>query len=247
MHRSIPALLGTAAVVLPTANAWATAPTVTTKTKVVTKKVVGPAAQADSWGNVQVTLVVKRTTTTVGKKTTVKRKVTGRGYFDVRAASPETLDPSGLVKGWSVDRAAAILDEAGLSNYAINAGGDLLLRGGAWPATQWRVGIQHPLLRDQICATVEARNAAVATSGSYARGNHVLDPHTRQPPTGVLSVTVVGPELATADAYATAAFAMGRPGIHWTARLRGYEAMTILSDETILSTPGFPHADRPAG
>lgn len=36
---------------------------------------------------------------------------------------------------------------------------------------------------------------------------------------------------------------MGRPGIHWTARLRGYEAMTILGDETILSTPGFPHAD----
>ena len=46
--------------------------------------------------------------------------------------------------------------------------------------------------------------------------------------------------LATADAYATAAFAMGVQGPKWTARLRGYEAMTILADETVLSTPGFP-------
>ncbi|HEY1366743.1 MAG TPA: FAD:protein FMN transferase [Gaiellaceae bacterium] len=73
-----------------------------------------------------------------------------------------------------------------------------------------------------------------------ARGEHVLDPHTRRPPRGVLSVTITGPDLATADAYATAAFAMGAAGPHWTARLRGYEAMTILSDERVLSTPGFP-------
>jgi len=59
-------------------------------------------------------------------------------------------------------------------------------------------------------------------------------------PEGVLSVTITGPVLATADAYATAAFAMGAQGPNWTARLRGYEAMTILADETVLSTPGFP-------
>jgi thiamine biosynthesis lipoprotein len=61
----------------------------------------------------------------------------------------------------------------------------------------------------------------------------------------VLSVTVVGPDLGTADAYATAAFAMGRNGAHWTARLpSGYEAMTVLEDRTVLSTPGFePLAD----
>jgi thiamine biosynthesis lipoprotein ApbE len=51
---------------------------------------------------------------------------------------------------------------------------------------------------------------------------------------------ITGPELATADAYATAAFAMGTRGPAWTARLRGYEAMTILADERVLSTPGFP-------
>jgi len=53
---------------------------------------------------------------------------------------------------------------------------------------------------------------------------------------------VVGPELGTADAYATAAFAMDGEAARWTARLRGYEAMTILADETVLTTPGFPAA-----
>jgi thiamine biosynthesis lipoprotein len=49
----------------------------------------------------------------------------------------------------------------------------------------------------------------------------------------------VGADLATADAYATAAFAMGRDGPRWTATLRGYDAMTILADDTVLTTEGF--------
>jgi thiamine biosynthesis lipoprotein len=168
------------------------------------------------------------------------REETG-GYFDARAPLPGQVDPSGLVKGWAVDRAAAILDEAGARNYAVNAGGDMVLRGGALPDDRWRVGIQHPLIRDRIAKVVEANDLAVATSGAYARGEHVVDPHTGKPPAGVLSVTITGPQLATADAYATAAFAMGDDGPAWTRGLPdGYEAMTILADERVLSTPGFP-------
>jgi FAD:protein FMN transferase len=165
-----------------------------------------------------------------------------RGYFDVRAAG-EGLDPSGLVKGWSVDRAAAILNEAGIVNYALNAGGDMVLSGRPVPDLRWRVGIQHPLVKDKVAAVVEGNQLAVATSGEYERGQHVFDPHTRRPPEGVLSVTITGPDLATADAYATAALAMGTAGPRWTARLRGYEALTILADHTVLSTPGFPRGE----
>jgi thiamine biosynthesis lipoprotein len=157
------------------------------------------------------------------------------GYFDVRAASADTIDPSGLVKGWSVDRAAALLDDAGVQEYAVNAGGDMRLRG------SWRIGIQHPIERGAVARVFETTDLAVATSGAYARGSHVLDPHTRRPPSGVLSVTVTGPDLATADAYATAAFAMGATGgVSWLTQLRGYEALTILADGRMLSTPGFP-------
>ena len=165
------------------------------------------------------------------------------GYFDIRASASGQLDPSGLVKGWSVDRAATILDNAGATNYTVNAGGDIRLRGGALPENRWRVGIQHPRERDRIAAVVEGRDLAVATSGAYERGEHVLDPHTQLPPTGVLSVTITGPDLATADAYATAAFAMGRRGALWAARLAGYEAMTIHADGRVFFTEGFPAVD----
>jgi thiamine biosynthesis lipoprotein len=179
------------------------------------------------------------------------REETG-GYFDIRAphldraeaatAAPaaQALDPSGLVKGWSAVRAAEILDAAGARNYCINAGGDIIARGRPFPDPYWRFGIQHPLLRDRLAVVVEVRDQAIATSGAYERGNHIVDPHTGRPPDDVLSVTIIGPDLAVADAYATAAYAMGKAGPAWTARLDGYEAMTILADETVLSTMGFP-------
>ena len=163
------------------------------------------------------------------------------GYFDMRTPDG-SIDPSGLVKGWAVDRAAAILDDAGLHNYAVSAGGDMRIRGRAVPDLAWRVGIQHPLDRHQVAAVIESTtDLAIATSGAYARGEHVWNPHSGRPPAGILSVTIVGAELATADAYATAAFAMGAElAPHWTARLDGYEAMTILADETVFKTGGFP-------
>lgn len=166
------------------------------------------------------------------------RRRTG-GYFDVRAGG-DALDPSGLVKGWSVDRAGAILSAYGARNWSIYAGGDVLVRGAPDGEEYWSIGIQHPQLPDEIAAVVHGTDLAVATSGEYARGAHVLDPHTGRPPAGVLSVTITGPELGTADAFATAAFAMGTDGPGWTAALDGYEALTILADGMALSTPGFP-------
>jgi len=167
------------------------------------------------------------------------------GYFDAGRVLEDGIDPSGLVKGWAVDRAGELLDAAGARNYSLNAGGDIRLRGAPLPEPRWRIGIQHPRVRDKIAAVVEGNDLGVATSGAYARGEHVLDPHTGRAPAGVLSVTIVGPELATADAYATAAFAMGEAGPEWTASLGLYEAMTILADDRVLLTPGFPSVRDP--
>ena len=153
------------------------------------------------------------------------------GYFDARASG--RLDPSGLVKGWAVDRAAALLEARGARRFCVSAGGDLVVRGGPW-----RVGVRHPRRRRRLAAALTVSDAAVATSGAYERGQHVLDPHTRRPARGARSVTVVGPDLGTADAYATAAFAMGAAGPAWTAGFDGYEAMTVIGVR-VLSTPGF--------
>jgi thiamine biosynthesis lipoprotein len=151
-----------------------------------------------------------------------------RGYFHVRARGK--LDPCGLVKGWAVAAAAAALEG---DRCFINAGGDIATRG--W----WRIGIRHPLERSRLAAVLEGSDLAVATSGEYERGRHIVDPHTGRPPEGLLSVTIVGPDLATADAYATAAFAMGPAGPAWTATLPGYEALCITADRRVLSTPGL--------
>jgi thiamine biosynthesis lipoprotein len=102
-------------------------------------------------------------------------------------------------------------------------------------------------VRGAVAAVVNASDLAVATSGAYARGAHVVDPHTGKAPAGILSVTITGPDLGTADAYATAAFAMGRDALHWVARLpRGYEGMLIFADRRVLSTPAFPSASTSA-
>jgi FAD:protein FMN transferase len=157
------------------------------------------------------------------------------GWFDVRATGQ--LDPSAFVKGWALEGAAAILADSGARNLCLHAGGDVLVRGERAPGRPWRVGIQHPLRRDRVAAVLAACDLAVATSGAYERGAHIVDPATGRPPDGVLSVTVAGPDLGTADAYSTAAFAMGLDGPAWTARLGDYAAMTILADGRVLSTP----------
>jgi thiamine biosynthesis lipoprotein len=158
------------------------------------------------------------------------------GCFDVRARG--AIDPSAFVKGWAVEGVASMLAAAGARNLCVHAGGDVRVRGERAPGLPWRVGIQHPHLRHRTAAVLRTRDLAVATSGAYERGAHIVDPRTGEPPEGVLSVTVLGPDLGTADAYATAAFAMGVEGPAWTAGLGDYEAVTILSDGRVLSTRG---------
>ncbi|HEV7526123.1 MAG TPA: FAD:protein FMN transferase [Acidimicrobiia bacterium] len=172
------------------------------------------------------------------------------GAFDIsfgaRAKVPPRpglapLDPSGLVKGWAVARAADLLCNAGASNFCVNAGGDVLTAGRPEPdAEGWRVGIQHPWERQRVAAVLVASNLAVATSGRYERGDHVIDPRTALPATGLASVTVIGPDLAIADAYATAAVALGpTDGMLWLASRPGYEGMGITDSRTTLFTAGF--------
>ncbi|MFF4290679.1 FAD:protein FMN transferase [Streptomyces sp. NPDC001633] len=164
--------------------------------------------------------------------------VATRGWF---SATPDgTLDPSGLVKGWAVERAGQLLRAAGARHTCVNGGGDLQLSGEAAPGVPWRIGIAHPLRPGELCAVVTGHDLAVATSGSAERGPHILNPHTGTPAAGPASVTVVGPGLTRTDAYATAAFAMGAGAQDWLEGLDGYEGLAITGDGEAWHTPGFP-------
>lgn len=153
------------------------------------------------------------------------------GAFDVRGpAAHGALDPSGFVKGWAVEEAALALEEASARNYAIGAGGDVLVRGEPESGQAWRVGIRHPDDPGSLAAVLLVRDLAVATSGAYERGDHIRDARDGRVPAGLASVTVVGPSLAMADAYATTAFAMGPTGPRWVARHRGYGVYAVTDD-----------------
>jgi thiamine biosynthesis lipoprotein len=160
------------------------------------------------------------------------------GWFDVRGHRADgRLDPSGIVKGWAVEEAALLLDVAGARNYSCNCGGDVIARGEPEPGRPWRVGIRHPDRADAVARVLAVRDLAVATSGTYERGEHIRDPRTGRAPIGLLSVTVVGPSLTWADVYATTAFAMGQAGPAWVATHPGYGALAITADERLVWTP----------
>lgn len=156
------------------------------------------------------------------------------GAFDVRRPGPDgalVLDPSGVVKGWAVQRAAEPLLDLGDTDVCLSAGGDLFCHVADPHGEPWRIGIEDPLDPTRVLAVVPVRHGAVATSGSAHRGQHVVDARTGRPPEGLASVTVLAPDLVTADVDATAAYAMGRDGLAWLVG-RGRAGVVVRSDGT---------------
>jgi len=164
------------------------------------------------------------------------RKASG-GWFDPWAL-PGGVDPTGLVKGWAVERAAEVLRRAGIDAALVNGGGDLTVFGSPAPGQRWRIGIRHPWRADALACIVQAR-AAVATSADYERGAHLLDPLTGRPATGVASATVTGPSLALAAALATAVAVGADEALAAVGALDGYEGYLIPADGSEADTGGM--------
>ncbi len=159
------------------------------------------------------------------------------GYFDIWRDS--VCDPSGIVKGWAIHRAAQMLTGAGWRDCYVDAGGDIQVCG-TKRGNPWRVGIRNPFNRDQNVKVLALTDCGVATSGTAIRGQHIYDPH--RPGAALLevaSITVIGPNVYEADRFATAAFAMGRRGVHFIERLAGFEGYMIGMDARATSTSGL--------
>jgi thiamine biosynthesis lipoprotein len=167
------------------------------------------------------------------------------GYFDAWLPGPDSVirfDPTGLVKGWAVERASRHLADLGTDDYYLNAGGDIALGRAAEPAEpgrRWRIGIQDPRREGALVAVLHLDSGAVATSGTAHRGQHIIDPHSGQPVAALRSVTVTGPSLLWADVLATAAFARGADAIAWLTWPPGYDALAIGGDGRATATRGL--------
>jgi thiamine biosynthesis lipoprotein len=162
------------------------------------------------------------------------------GWFDPWAM-PGGVDPTGLVKGWAAQRALAIIEESGVTAAMINAGGDITVFGQPAPGQPWRVGIENPLALDQLMLTADLAGAgAVASSGSYQRGEHLVDPRSGQPTTELLSATVIGHDLAFADALATGLYVSGGKMLERISLLTGYHGFVVDGRGVIHASRGFP-------
>jgi len=144
-------------------------------------------------------------------------------------------DPSGLVKGWAVERAARHLAALAGPDWCVNAGGDVLLH--CSPGGSFRIGIEDPRDRTRVAAVVQRSSGAVATSGTAVRGRHLYDPRTGEFPDVLGSVTVVGPSLCQADVLATAAYVDG--GLALIEKADDYEGLVIARSGELLPTPGW--------
>ncbi|WP_088979321.1 FAD:protein FMN transferase [Micromonospora coxensis] len=162
------------------------------------------------------------------------------GFFDAYATG--RLDPSGYVKGWSAQVASDRLVAAGAGNHCLNAGGDVVVRGLSPTGLPWRIGVAHPWDPTATCLVLAGTDLAVATSGVQHRGHHVHDPRRGVPARGLRSVTVVGADLGLADAYATAAMAMGESGVGWLDRLDGHLHAVVTDDARLLHSTALPLA-----
>jgi thiamine biosynthesis lipoprotein len=159
------------------------------------------------------------------------------GYFD--AFYDIAFDPSGLVKGWAIADVARLLKERHLTNFYIDAGGDIQVSGANSKKQPWRVGIRNPMNHEEIVKVVAVTSEGVATSGTYIRGNHIYNPITHQPADTIASLTIIGPDIYEADRFATAAFAMGPKGIQFIESLKGFEAYMIDNNQIATFTSGF--------
>jgi FAD:protein FMN transferase len=159
------------------------------------------------------------------------------GYFDVHFNG--RFDPSGLVKGWAIWRAARILDDDSFVSFCIEAGGDIEVRGGNDEGKPWVIGIRSPFDPSLLIRRLSLTSCGIATSGTYIRGEHIWNPKTGAPANEIASLTVIGPNVYEADRFATAAFAMGARGIEFMAGLAGFEAYMVDAAATAVYTPGF--------
>ncbi len=143
-----------------------------------------------------------------------------------------------VAKGYAVDRAAALLMEAGHADHLVNGGGDVLARG-AKADGPWIVGIRHPRgAAGDLMGRMPLRDAAMVTSGDYerfvehegVRYHHIIDPRTGRPAQGIVSVSVVDGSAERADAIATALLVAGPEDAAALREVLGVEAIWVKND-----------------
>lgn len=185
----------------------------------------------------------------------VRRALALVGYDRVRVQGERAtlqegqgIDLGGISKGYAADRAAQILEQAGVRSAIVSLGGNTYVLGTNPDGSPWRVGILDPR-GDEAALRLDVSDTAVVTSGDYqqyfeadgVRYHHIFDPHTGYPAqSDLMSVSIVCENAMRADGLSTAVFVMGREkGLAFVQQQPGVEAVLITKDKAVYASPGI--------
>jgi thiamine biosynthesis lipoprotein len=126
------------------------------------------------------------------------------------------IDLGGIAKGYACDRSVEILKQLGIAHAVVTAGGDTRLLGDR-RGRPWLIGIRHPDHKDKVVVTLPLADVGVSTSGDYerffdeggVRYHHIIDPKTGHSPSGVRSVTIIGPTATDTEGWSKGVFIKG--------------------------------------
>jgi thiamine biosynthesis lipoprotein len=170
------------------------------------------------------------------------------------AFSPErpdgVLDLSGIIKGYAVGQAGEALRSRGITNWCLNAGGDVLVMGSPVPGsgTSWAAGVVDPLDRSALLSAYglggPGTRRALATSGSAERGDHIWAAGSGGWAAGsggaeFVQVSVAAADIVTADVLATAIVAGGTAMLHRATDGWEIDVLAVRRGGELLATPGF--------
>jgi thiamine biosynthesis lipoprotein len=163
------------------------------------------------------------------------------GAFRARPPDrPDRIDPAGFVKGWAIERAVDGLRRGGLENWWFGVGGDVLVSGSPAKGRPWQAAIADPNQPGEVVGVFDLPDGgAVCTSGTAERGVHLWDGRDGSRPSALASLTVLGPEVAWADAFATTAYALGEDGPRWIEQFEGYHALAIDPAGNLIPSSGL--------
>ena len=186
---------------------------------------------------------------------TVRRSVRRIGWQKVRL-DPAThavflpekgmrINLAGILQGYGVRRAAAVMKNMGIAGGLINGSGDVYCWGHQPDGSGWRVAIGDPARPHTVSSWLTVSDMAVVTAGNYEQYftvggryyGHIINPHTGYPATGLRSVTIICPDVELADALDDAVFVLGPiEGLALINRLKGVNC-TLIDDsgQTLVS------------
>jgi FAD:protein FMN transferase len=197
--------------------------------------------------------------------TDLKARLKYLGYKHVKldpAAHTVMLDEphvriglGGIAKGYAVDKAAKVLEDAGLASFYVQAGGDLYTRGTKPDGSPWQAGIRDPRGPEgDYFAMMPVSDHAFSTAGDYERSyvvdgkryHHIIDPHTGYPATASRSVTIWAPTALLADEIDDAVFILGpEKGLALVESIDGVGAVIVDAHDRVWTSKRLEGKVRP--